>query len=155
MCWGCFNLIYGIIMHPIFCIRASSGCFVFGCMFEAPHFLLLLRLSFPSSCLLLVGRQKAGSSPGFSAAFLPGRKLLHAVMQQNLCSWAGCSPNSCLGDTLSCVIRNVKVSSCSPDASLCGSHGWERKERAKTMAMSYWNRLSPKARAERISCCPS
>lgn len=128
-------------------------------MFAAPHFLLLSHLSFPSPCLLLVGRQDVGSSPGLSIAFLLGRKLpppwlLHAVMQQNLCSWTGCSPNFFLGDTVFYVIRMRKVSSCSPDASMCGSQGWEREKRVKTMAMSYWNRLSPKARAGRKVAVP-
>lgn len=130
-------------MYPIFvsthppaalCLDACSQPRTFSCfqisLSPAPH--PLPARSRP--CLLLAGRQEAGSSRGLSAAFLPGRKLPHpwmlqTVTQQNLCSWAGFSPNSWLGDTLSCVTRMGKVSCCSPDASLlCSTPMGEREE---------------------------
>lgn len=150
-----------ISVHPqaALCLGVCSQPHTFSCVqispSPAPH--PLPACSRP--CLLVAGRQEAGSSRGLSATFLPGRKLpppsvLHTVRQQNLCSWAGFSPDCWLGDTLSCVIRLGKVSHCSPNTSLCFTLMGEREEGRNSCSVLF-EKGCLQRRQERVTYCTS
>lgn len=88
-------------------------------MFAALHFLPLSQFLLPLPpvpCLLLLGAARGDHSSTSTAELVP---------------WAGFCPNSCLGDTIPILITQESVSCCSPDASLCVLHRWERGQEDK------------------------
>lgn len=152
-------------MYPIFvslhpqaalCSGACSQPHTFSCVQISPSLAPHPLPACSCPCLLLAGRQEAGSSRGLSAAFLPGRKLpppsvLHTVRQQNLCSWAGFSPDCWVGDTLSGVIRLEKISHCLlPCFTLMGE-----KEEGRNSCSVLFKKGCFQRRHGKVSCCTS
>lgn len=129
-------------MYPIFVSAHPPAAFCSGACSQPCTFSRFHNFSFPCP-----------PSPACCCWEQPG-EISSSTSAAELVPWAGFCPNSCLGDTIPILITQESVSCCSPDASLCVLHRWERGQRIKIIAVSSLGKAVTKDQG-RASCCPS